>query len=105
MPPVLPCLTPAFELLPHTSDNLVFPKWSLPSLEATSLKFPRSIALLEFLAPCGGMPELLDSSIGLLELVAPYGGMPELPSPWEVTLMGRILATDGSLSLQVREIY
>jgi hypothetical protein len=72
-----PWLLGFLQVLP---DNLAFPRWSLPTLKATSFKSPPSIGLLELLAPCDGVPELLASPTGLLKLLAPCG-QPELLAP------------------------
>jgi hypothetical protein len=97
-------------LSPGTSRHLVFARRSLPNLKATYCRSPSSTGLLEPLAPCGGMPELLaprevtsigskcrflttgeylppvvfSASPGWLILSAPRGGMLELLAPcWE----------------------
>jgi hypothetical protein len=88
---------PSFWALLVLPDNLVFPRWSLPTLQATSFKSLPSIGLLQLLASCSGMPELLVPSVGLLELLDPCCGVPELLAPWEVTLMCRILTAGVSM--------
>jgi hypothetical protein len=43
------------------------------------------------------MPELLAASMDLLEMLASCSGMPELLAPWKVTMMDTILTAHVSL--------
>jgi hypothetical protein len=56
-----------------------------------------SIGLLELLAPCGGIPDILAPAICLIELVPPCGDMPELVASWEMTVLSKFVPTCESL--------
>jgi hypothetical protein len=97
-PPVPPCLALASGLAPIISRQLGLPQVKAAYRGGSSIESLSSIGLLELLAPCGGIPDVLAPAIGLIELVPPCGDMPELVSSWEVTVLSKFLPTCESLS-------